>query len=287
MKEPKSMRTHFANWGLAFVAVLSCAYVLLAQNPPAAQRRGQTAAAAARPAAAWSVPKTAWGEPDFSGMWEPKMPPTAREYSGYSFVSHKTVVPLMTPWGKQQYDASKPSWGPKAVEDSTDMVNPTTGKEIGCAPTGVPRIWVHPFPTKIVQAPGTVYLLHEFNHTVREIYTNKGRQHDKDVDPLWMGNSLGWWEGNTLVIDTVGFNGRTWIDRAGLPSSDQLHVIERLTRPAENKLRVDITVNDPKAYTAPVVGFRELELEPGWPLTEMICEDNITFNTLKNQGMEQ
>ena len=282
------MRTHFANWGIAFVTVLGCAFVLLAQKPPQAQSgKGQTGVARPAAKAAWRVPKTAWGEPDFSGMWEPKMPPSAREYAGYSFVSHKDVVPLMTPWGKQQYDATKPSWGPKAVEDSTDMVNPTTGKEIGCFPTGVPRIWVHPFPTKIVQTPGNVYLLHEFNHSVREIYTNKGRVHDKDLDPLWMGNSLAWWEGDTLVIDSVGFNGETWIDRAGLPSSDQLHVIERLTRPEQNKLRVDITVDDPKTYTRPVVGFRELELEPGWPITEMICEDNITFNNLKNQGREQ
>jgi len=282
------MRTHFMKWSIAFVAVLSCAFVLLAQNAQPG-RAPQTGAArpAAKPAAAWQVPKTAWGEPDFSGMWEPKMPPSAREYGGYSFISHKDVVPLMTAWGKEQYLQTKPSWGPLAVEDSTDMVNPTTGKEIGCAPTGVPRIWVHPFPVKIVQAPGNVYLLHEFNHSTREIYTNKGKQHDKDVDPLWMGNPLGWWEGNTLVIDSVGFNGKTWIDRAGLPSSDQLHVIERITRPEQNKLRVDITVDDPKAYTKPVVGFRELELEPGWPITEMICEDNITFNDLKNQGREQ
>ena len=73
-----------------------------------------------------------------------------------------------------------------------------------------------------------------------------------------MGNPLGWWEGDTLVIDSVGFNGKTWIDRAGLPSSDQLHVIERISRPEQNKLRVDITVDDPKAYTKPVTGFREL-----------------------------
>jgi hypothetical protein len=231
--------------------------------------------------------KTAWGDPDISGEWEPKMPPTAREYSGYSFASHKDVVPLMTPWGKEQYQKNKPSWGPLAVVDSTDPVNPTTGKEIGCFPTGVPRIWVHPFPTKIVQTPGVVYFLYEFAHHVREIYTNEGHQHPKDLDPSWMGNSVGWWEGNTLVIDSVGFNDKTWIDRAGLPHSDQLHVIERITRPEHDKLRVDITVDDPKTYTRTWSGFRELEFEPNWHITEMICEDNITFNDYKNQGKEQ
>jgi hypothetical protein len=276
------MRSRLVNWSIASVALLACS-VLLAQN--ATSQTGKEPAGAAK--SQWQVPKTQWGEPDFSGMWEPKMPASAREYAGYSFVSHKDVVPLMTPWGKAQYEQTKPSWGPRAVEDSTDMVNPTTGKEIGCFPTGVPRIWVHPFPTKIVQAPGVVYLLHEFNHFVREIYTNEGRQHPKDLDPLWMGNSVGWWEGNTLVIDTVGFNDKTWIDRAGLPHSDQMHVIERLTRPEHDKLRVDITVDDPKTYTRPVTGFRELEFEPNWHITEMICEDNITFNSYKNEGKEQ
>lgn len=283
------MRSHFVKWGISVVAVLSCAYFLRAQTaqPSGGAQAGAAAAAKTATAAAWKVPKTSWGEPDFEGMWEPKEPASAREFAGYSFVSHKDVVPLMTAWGKQQYEMTKPSWGPRAVEDSTDMVNPTTGSEIGCAPTGVPRIWVHPFPTKIVQTRGALYLLHEFNHETREIYTNKGRVHDKDLDPLWMGNPLGWWEGDTLVIDSVGFNGKTWIDRAGLPSSDQLHVIERLSRPTPQRLHVDITVDDPKAYTKPIVGSRDLILEPGWPITEMICEDNITFNDLKNQGREQ
>lgn len=268
---------------VVLAAVLASSYVLFAQTSGGAGAAKPQTAATAKAAAG----KTAWGEPDISGEWEPHMPASAREWGGYSFASHKDVVPLMTPWGKAQYEMTKPSWGPRAVVDSTDMVNPTTGKEIGCFPTGVPRIWVHPFPTKIVQTPGVVYFLYEFNHFVREIYTNEGRQHPKDIDPTWMGNSVGWWEGNTLVIDSIGFNDKTWVDRAGLPHSDQLHVIERVSRPEHDKLRVDITVDDPKAYTKTWSGYRELEFEPGWHITEMICEDNITFNDYKNQGKEQ
>lgn len=276
------MSRRFLAHSIALTAALACSCMLLAQN------NGNSAKAQSGTAkSAYQVPKTAWGEPDFSGMWEPKMPPSAREFAGYSFVSHKEVVPLMTAWGKERYLATKPSWGPLAVTDSTDPVNPTDAVHVGCAPTGVPRIWVHPFPTKIVQIPGVVYLLYEFNHFVREIYTNEGREHPKDEDPWWMGHSVGWWEGNTLVIDSVDFNEMTWVDRAGLPSSDKLHVIERITRPDQNKLHVDITVDDPKAYTKTWSGFRELELEPGWHVTEMICEDNITFNDLKSQGKEQ
>src|SRR5579863_6885725 len=173
------MPRRLLNWSVALVAVLACSYVLLAQNS------GNSGAAKGKPAAAksdaskgaWQVPKTAWGEPDFQGMWEPKMPASAREFAGYSFVSHRDVVPLMTAWGKQQYEMTKPSWGPRAVEDSTDMVNPTTGSEIGCAPTGVPRIWVQPFPMEILQVPGRVVQLFEFNHFVRQIYTTGTHEH--------------------------------------------------------------------------------------------------------------
>ena len=85
------------HWTIALIALLACSNALLAQTGGSS---GKSQSGAAKPA--WQVPKTAWGEPDFSGMWEPKMPPSAREYAGYSFISHKDAVPLMTPWGKQQ-----------------------------------------------------------------------------------------------------------------------------------------------------------------------------------------
>ena len=108
------MARRLLNWSVALGAVLACSYVLLAQNSanPPNKNSGTTSSSAAK--SAWQVPKTAWGEPDFSGMWEPKMPQSAREYAGYSFASHKDVVSLMTPWGKQQYMSTKPSWGPLA-----------------------------------------------------------------------------------------------------------------------------------------------------------------------------
>src|SRR5260370_41597859 len=175
------MPRRFLPWTIALSAVLACSCVLLAQNGANPAKTQSTA-----PKSGYQVPKTAWGEPDFSGMWEPKMPPSAREFAGYSFISHKDAAALMTPWGKERYMSTKPAWGPLATPDSTDMVNPTTGNEGGSFPTCMPRIWVHPFPTKIVQIPGTVYFLHEFNHFVREIYTNEGREHPKDEDPWWM-----------------------------------------------------------------------------------------------------
>ena len=145
-----------------------------------------------------------------------------------------------------------------------------------------------PVPFEIVQIPGRVIQLFEFNHFVRQIYTTTGsHEHAKDLDPTWMGDSIGWWEGDTLVIDSVAFNDKTWLDRAGLIHSDQLHVIEHISRPTHNTLIVKITIDDPKAYTHTWGGQRTFQLEPDWKLVEMICEDNITFNDLKKEGKEQ
>src|SRR5690348_2571093 len=108
------MPRRLLNWSLALAAVLACSCALLAQNSPKTGAAKPAPANAKSSKSAYQTPKTAWGEPDFSGMWEPKMPPSAREFAGYSFISHKDVVPLMTPWGKQQYESTKPSWGPLA-----------------------------------------------------------------------------------------------------------------------------------------------------------------------------
>jgi hypothetical protein len=274
------MQKTLAKSTFVLVAALLVSPILRAQTEAAgakAKKEPDAQAASKTRAAAGHVP-------DFSGVWEGHMPASARRWAGYSFVG---IIPEMTPWGKALYETTKPSWGPRAVEDSTDLVNPTTGNEIGCFPTGVPRIYVHPFPFEIVQTPGRVIELFEFNHFVRQIYTSGPHEHAKELDPNWMGDSVGWWEGETLVVDSVGFNDKTWLDRAGLPHSDQLHVVERITRPKRDTLIVHIAIDDPKTYTKTWEGERIYQLEPDWKLTEMICEDNITFNDLKKAGKEQ
>jgi hypothetical protein len=195
-------------------------------------------------------------------------------FAGYSFTAE---IPAMTPWGRARYEAAKPSYGPKAVEASTDPVNPTTGKDVGCFPPGVPRIYIQPFPFEIIQIPGRVIELFEFDHHVRQIWTD-GRQHPEDPDPTWMGDSIGQWEGDTLVVDTVGFNDKTWVDRGGLPHSEQLHVTERIRRPSHDMLEIHFTIEDPKTYIKPWVGVRIYQLQPKWNIKEFICLDNIAYN---------
>jgi len=196
------------------------------------------------------------------------------QWAEYSFAPD---TPPMTPWGKERYLAAKPSYGPLAVDHSTDYVNPTTGKDVGCLPPGVPRIYIQPFLIEIVQSPGRVVELFEFDHHMRQIFTD-GRQHPKDPDLTWMGDSIGWYEGDTLVVDTIGLNDKTWIDRGGLPHSDQLHVIERIRRPSSDALEINITIDDPKSYTKTWSGNRNFKLRPTWNIKEFICADNADYN---------
>ncbi len=141
----------------------------------------------------------------------------------------------------------------------------------------MPRIYIQPFALEFIETPGRVVQLFEFDHHVRQIFTD-GRQHPKDPDLTWMGDSIGWYEGDTLVVDTVGLNEKTWVDRSGLPHSDQLHVTERIRRPTHDSLEVKITIDDPKAYTATWTGYRNYKLEPAWNIKEFVCADNGDYN---------
>jgi hypothetical protein len=192
----------------------------------------------------------------------------------------------MTPWSIAKFKANKPSFGPRAAEESNDPVNPTTGNSVGCAPPGVPRIYLHPFPFEIIQIPGRVLMFFEFDHHVRQIYTD-GRGHREDIGPTWMGDSIGKWEGDTLVVDTVNFNDKSWIDRAGHPHSDALHLTERIRRPAHDALEIDLLIDDPKAYTKPWTGKLFFQLKPDWNIMELVCLDNVTFLDLQKNLMKQ
>jgi len=238
-------------------AIFVCAAILHAQTPEQS----------ATPKAAFTAPPV-----DLSGVWETAM--QGIPWAEYAFTPD---IPPMTPWGKARYLATKPSYGPRGHDPSTDYVNPTTGKNPGCLPPGVPRIYIQPFLFEIVETPGRVLELFEFDHHLRQIFTD-GRKHPRDPDLTWMGDSIGWYEGDTLVIDSVGFNDKTWIDRGGLPHSDQLHLTERIRPPTPESLEIKFTIDDPKTYTETWQGYRNFKLRPSWNLEEFICADNADYN---------
>src|SRR5216683_7064090 len=205
---------------------------------------------------------------DLSGVWfddRPRPVTTNERYWIYKFTAEE---PPMTAWGEAQYKAAKSSFGTKAypLAETNDPLYHT------CTPPGLPRIYLHPFPIQIVQTPGEVIVLFEYDSVRHQIFTD-GRTHDATLGPLWMGDSIGHWEGDTLVADTVNFNDKTWLDRIGHPHSDQLHVIERIRRVDQNHLEDQITIDDSKAYTKPWGGTIVFLLHPKWTLSEEFCED--------------
>ena len=170
------------------------------------------------------------------------------------------------PWAKTKFDSEKNQHGPHVVIDFESNTDPFIK---ACDPLGVPRVLLANHPFKVVQTPSEVILLYERSHDFREVYMD-GREHPKDMDPSWWGHSIGKWDGDTLAIDSVGFNDRTWLDYQGLPHSDALHVVERYRRVDHDNLRLDLTVDDPKAYTMPWSLTRNYKLKP-WDIGEEIC----------------
>jgi len=239
----------------ALVAVLVFASAILAQTT---EQSGEAMAPTAAP------------KPDLSGVWLRHMPVSARQY-------FSNQEPSMRPWAEAKYKAAKPTLGPNAVPELSDPV-------FSCFPPGVPQILLWPYPMEIIQIPGRVIMFFEFNHYVRQIYTD-GRGHNQDLPPTWMGDSIGRWEGDTLVVDATGFNDKTSIDRLGHPHSDAMHLVERIRRVDHDTLQDDITIDDPKAFTKPWTGQQIFQLKPGWEIAEYVCEDNVNFLDLHKKAI--
>jgi hypothetical protein len=214
---------------------------------------------------------------DLSGVWYadyPRPNSVIERYWVYKFTQDE---PPMTAWGQAQFDAAKTSFGPHAfpLKETNDPIYHT------CTPPGYPRVLLHPFPFQIIQTPGEIVMLFEYDSIRHQIFTD-GRPHDATLGPQWMGDSIGHWEGDTLVTDTVNFNDKTWIDRMGHPHTEQLRVVERIRRVDHDHLVDDLTFEDPKAYTKPWSGQLKFVLEPKWTLGEYFCEDQDNFEDIEN-----
>jgi hypothetical protein len=145
-----------------------------------------------------------------------------------------------------------------------------------CKPAPGPRLWTTAYGFEILDVPEEqrIYIVNNGGpHSFHTIYMD-GRQHPKDVSPSYYPHSVGHWEGDTLVVDSIGFNERTWMNRDGLPHTDRLHLIERLTRMDFNTLKYEVTIDDPGAYTAPWTTSFSLQWTPGTELFEYICQEN-------------
>jgi hypothetical protein len=192
------------------------------------------------------------GTPDLSGIWR-------LNGLGYTFNIFGKHPVEMLPWAKAVYAERVASYG-KGSPDTN------------CLPAGPRAGLFGQDPVKFVQTPGLLLVIHE-NAPTRQIFLD-GRTLPKDPNPSWMGYSVGHWEGDTLVVDTAGFNDRTWLDLAGHPHTEALHVTERFRRVDFGRVQLQMTFDDPNAYekswTIPV----DVTLVPDTELLENVCHEN-------------
>jgi hypothetical protein len=198
-------------------------------------------------------------KPDLSGVWRPD---NTFEGKPANFAADLKVDVPLQPWAKAVYDERRS--GLHGNEDPSAR----------CLPQGVPRVNAAPGQWKLVQTSDFIVIIYEaFNILWRQIFLD-GRAVADDAPPTWLGYSTGTWDGDTLVVDTKGFNGKIWLDLMGKPSTDALHVTERFHRTDFGHMDIDITIDDAKAYTKPWTVAEHVRLLPDTDLMEAICNEN-------------
>ncbi|MEO8307444.1 MAG: hypothetical protein ABI616_05330 [Pseudomonadota bacterium] len=219
-----------------------------------------------------ATPRTPDGKPDLSGMWFANVPSKdackgqdciqeermAREQINLG-IKLKDGLPY-TEWSKQQMVARRANHGRE---------DPHTY----CKPPNFPRAWTLPQYIRLVQTPGELVMLHEFNAAYREVYLD-GRPLPENPNPTWNGYSTGHWDADTLVIETNGIRDDMWLDIQGSPVTESARVTERLKRLNFGVMQVEIAVNDPKAYTRPWSVTVEMAIQVDTQMLEEICLDD-------------
>ena len=242
------------------------------------------------------VPRGSDGKPDLTGVWQGGS--TVRGSwddansgfgvggSGKNPDAPPVVGSNERPAGReaapyQEWAAKKvlESFNKRAIDDPTAL----------CLPPGVPRsVMLGLFPQKIVQTPKEIVVLYEYMHTFRMIPLNA--KHPDDVLPSYMGDSVGHWQGDTLVVDVIGFNDRTWLAGTGTFHSEALHVTERYTRVDRDRIDYEVTMDDPKVFTKPWTLRSTLMLRDGTRVQEYVCAENnldpANFEKLLKEGVQ-
>jgi hypothetical protein len=258
------------------------------------------------------APKTADGRPDFSGLWEmarPPLSPTAAAAakaaagtgaSGSGGPGAFTGTPPLpfpiptspadppvaqffnigagfkeglpfTPWAAQVRAERK---GDNA-KDNPDAL---------CLPLGLTQLHMHPQPRKIVQTPREIVVLYEANGNTRQILTDGRKLPNNDATPWWYGYSVGRWDGDTLVVETTGFRDDGWLDVDGSPLTSTGKMTERWRRPMFGLMQIDVTIEDPKAYTKPFTVRVNHQLMPDTELMEFVCEERDSVHYVGKDG---
>jgi hypothetical protein len=232
-----------------------------------------TACAAPAPAvspAPSEIPRTADGKPDFTGVWAgPGFAHTGQETdsAGARRYTDANMAPVKP---------SAKNYMPRAHAGNVRIDDPTSI----CLPNGLTRQIPSPYAQQWIQTPTQLVILYEYMHFFRVIpFGAPNRPHATDIEPTFMGDSIAWWEGDTLVIDTIGL--REWMldayhgdDGSSRWHSDQAHVVERLRLTDRTNAAYDVTIDDAVVFEKPWTERWAMQLKPTWKLFENVCEDN-------------
>jgi hypothetical protein len=238
-------RVHTTTALRAGLVVLGLATLLGAAAPAAGADPWAGVPAAVRPTP---------GTPNLGGVWQMPRPITVL----------KTVDgrdPPLLPAARAEYER----------RIAALKADPHTDPLSNCWLHGVPRLIYAPYPVLITQERDRINFVHEVNHTFRVVTLKKPLPSDPDLDPQWLGYSAGRWEGATLVIDTIGFNDKTWLDYSGLPHSERLRVQERYTLKTADRIEGTVTLTDPLTFSAPWTTAFTLVRKPNYELKESVC----------------
>jgi hypothetical protein len=264
--------------------LLASAPVALFAQWPDYKSAGVSRTADGKPDLKGPTPRAANGKPDLSGVWQYMRPPgtpapappppvSATPAAGADIIppgvrtsqfwnlgaSFKDGLPFQ-PWAAELHRK-------RVASNSED--NP----DAHCLPLGVMQLHTHGQPRKMIQTPGLVMIVYEANSGLRQIFTD-GRSLPKDPEPWWYGYSVGRWDGDTLVVESSNFRDLGWLDVEGSPLTESGKIIERFRRPDYGHLEIEVTIDDPKAYTKPWTVTVYQRILPDTELIEFVCQEN-------------
>jgi hypothetical protein len=225
-------------------------------------------------------PRAADGRPDLSGIWSNVRAPAGQRGANANAAPAPPPNdgPPVAQFGNvgAGFKDGLPyqTWAADLVKKRM-ADNSKDNPDAHCLPMGFMQFHTHPQPRKIIQTPGVTIIIYEANHGLRQIFTDGRQLPGKDADPWWYGYSVGKWEGDTLVVTTKGFLDRDplWLDVRGSPLTEAATVTERFRRPNFGNLEIEVTVDDPKAYTKPWTVKLNQRIMVDTELIEFICED--------------
>jgi hypothetical protein len=230
------------------------------------------------------TPKTSDGKPDLTGIWEiarapaPARTPAAAAPNTNAFRTNDDFLAIVkrSPfWNLGASFKDGLPFQPWAAELHRERVadNSKDNPDAHCLPMGIMQFHNHGQPRKMIQTPQVIVILYEANAGIRQIFTD-GRPLPKDADPWWYGYSTGRWEGDTLVVQSAGFRDLGWLDVEGSPLTDAAHITERYRRPDFGHLEIEVTIDDPKAYTKPWTVTVHQRIMADTELIEFVCQEN-------------